>query len=119
MEWSPMKRPTTNRATSLAIAAALAALLTAAAAAPAVAQQGTQQAARSEATVQASAPAATSPSTPLPGPRLRPEWPRVEPALAEHREAAEPVAPAGNHTIVVSTLALVLIVVIATILVVK
>ena len=70
--------------------------------------------------MQASAPVATSPSTPLPGPRLRPEWPRVEPALAEHRDRAEPVAPAGNsHTIVLSTLALVVIVVIATILVVK
>jgi len=115
-----MKRPTTNRAIPLAIAAALAALLTAAAAAPAVAQQGTQQAAPSEATVQASAPAVASPSTPLPGPRLRSEWQRVEPALAERRDAAEPMAPAGNsHTIVLSTLALVVIVVIATILVVK
>ena len=114
-----MKRPTTNRAMPLAIAAALAALLTAAAAAPAVAQQGTQQAAPSEAMVQAGAPAATSPSTPLPGPRMRSEWPRVEPALAEHRDPAGPMAPARQHTIVLSTLALVLIVVIATILVVK
>lgn len=114
-----MKRPKKDRAVRLAIVAAAAALWAAVATAPAVAQQGTEQAARSEATVQASAPAVTSPGTPLPGPRLRPEWPRVEPALAEHRGPAEPMAPAGHHTIVVSTLALVLIVVIATILVVK
>lgn len=114
-----MKHPTTNRAMALAIAAAFAAVWTAATAAPAVAQQGTPQAARSEATVQASAPAAIFPSTPLPGPRLRSEWPRVEPAVAEHRDPAGPMAPAGQHTIVLSTLALVLIVVIATILVVK
>jgi hypothetical protein len=117
---SPMKRPVKDRAVRLAIVAACTALLTAMAATPAAAQQGAERAARSHATVDASAPEATSPSTPLPGPRLRSEWPRVEPAFAEHHDAAEPMAPAGNkHTIVLSTLALVVIVVIATILVVK
>jgi len=116
---SPMKRTMKDPAVRLAIVAALAVLLTAVAAAPAAAQQGAEQTARSEATVPASAPAATSPSTPPPGPRFRPEWPRVEPALAEHRDPAAPMAPPANHTIVVSTLGLVLIVVIATILLVK
>jgi hypothetical protein len=109
-----------DRAVRLAIVAAFAALLTATAVTPAAAQPGTERAARPQATVDASVPEATSPTTPRPGPRLRPEWPRVEPASAEHRDSAEPMPPAGNsHTIVLSTLALVVIVVIATILVVK
>jgi hypothetical protein len=54
---------------------------------------------------------------PLPGPRVRPDIRGVEPRLAEDRTAAPPAA--GNNTIVISTLALVLIAVIVTILVVK
>jgi hypothetical protein len=89
--------------------ASFAALLTAAAA---------QQAAGSGATTAASAAQAGS-SAPLPGPRLRPELSRVEPSIVERSATAWPMAPARNHTIVISTLALVLIAVLVTILVVK
>jgi hypothetical protein len=66
-----------------------------------------------------SVPPSASHAAPLAGPRLRPEWPRVvEPGMAERSAAARPPVPAQN-TIVISTLALVLIAVIVTILVVK
>jgi hypothetical protein len=55
----------------------------------------------------------------LAGPRVRPEVRGVEPRIAEDWASALPAAAAGNHTIVISTLALVLIAVIITILVVK
>ena len=109
--------------TTASLALVLAALLSAAAATPAAAQQspqlGVQQSAASGVTEQTPAVQAGAPSAPLPGPRLQPEWPRVEAAMAERTTSARPMAPAGSHTIVISTLALVLIVVIATILLVK
>ncbi|HEX9630967.1 MAG TPA: hypothetical protein VGA02_00780 [Gemmatimonadales bacterium] len=54
----------------------------------------------------------------LAGPRVRPEVRGVEPRIAEDGASAMPAA-ARNNTIVISTLALVLIAVIITILVVK
>ncbi len=104
------------------VALILAAVLSAAAATPTAAQQASQpavqQPASSGVTGEACAAQVGAPSAPLPGPRLQPEWARVEPAIADRSTTPRPVPPAGNHTIVISTLALVLIVVIATILVV-
>jgi len=60
-----------------------------------------------------------APSASSSGPRVRPEILGVEPSLAERNGNAPPPAPAKNHTIVLSTLAVVLIAVIVTILVVK
>lgn len=57
-------------------------------------------------------------STPLTGPRIRPEVRGVEPRLAEDWASALSAAAPANNTIVISTLALVLIAVIITILVV-
>jgi hypothetical protein len=97
------------------------------AATPAAAQEAVQQAAQQTGqqapgsgvtAEQASATQVGALSAPLPGPRLSPEFPRVEPAIAERGAAARPVPPAQN-TIVISTLALVLIVIIITILVVN
>jgi len=65
----------------------------------------------------ASAPADANAS--LPGPRVRPEVRGVEPRIADGRATAWAPPPPANHTIVISTLALVLIAVIVTILVVK
>jgi len=61
---------------------------------------------------------AGSPGAPLLGPQLHPQVQPVEPRIAR-RTPAWPAAPAPNNTIVISTLALVLIAVIVTILVVK
>jgi hypothetical protein len=58
-------------------------------------------------------------SAALTGPRIRPVVRGVEPRIAEDRASAMPAAPPRNNTIVISTLALVLIAVIVTILVVK
>ena len=99
------------------VALILVTVLSAAAATPMAAQQEVQQAAGSVATVEeASTVPVAAPGAPLPGPRLSPEFPRVEPAIAE-RGAARPVPPAQN-TIVISTLALVVIVVLAVLLLV-
>ena len=57
-------------------------------------------------------------NTPLPGPRVRPEVWGVEPRLADHRDSALAAVAGGKNTIVLSTLAIVLIAVIITILVV-
>jgi hypothetical protein len=89
--------------------------LSAAAATPIAAQQADGPGA----TAGASGAAAGSPGAPLPGPRLRPQVLSVAPGIAERGATAGPVAPAANNTIVISTLALVLIAVIVTILVVK
>ncbi len=117
MHWSS----TTDR-----VALILAAVLSAAAATPTAAQQAPQQAlqlaiqqpAGFGTTEEARAAQAGAPSAPLPGPRLHPEFPRVQPSIAERSATAGPVPPAQN-TIVISTLALVLIAVIVTILVVS
>ena len=70
------------------------------------------------AAVQARAADVGSPGAPLLGPRLRPQVQRVEPKIAR-RSPAWPAAATPDNTIVISTLALVLIAVIVTILVVK
>ena len=56
--------------------------------------------------------------TPLTGPRVRPEVRGVEPRIAEDRATAWPAAAPANTTIVISTLALVLLAVLVVVLVV-
>ena len=93
----------------------IAAVLCVAAATPLAAQQA------SDPVPPASAPAAqqaSSASTALPGPRLQPEWQRVEPSFADRRASGPVAAAAGTHTITVTTLVLVLLVIIA-VLVIK
>jgi hypothetical protein len=91
----------------------LVALVCVAAATPLAAQQASTPAPRAGAgAVQASAA-----SSPLPGPRLRPEWQRWEASLAEDSAPANVAAAAGSHTIRVTTLVLVLGVIIAVLLI--
>jgi hypothetical protein len=60
----------------------------------------------------------SSPNTALSGPRLQAEWPRYEPRVAENSSSPSALAAAGgSHTIVFSTLALVIIGVIVLVLV--
>ncbi len=137
-----MRFPLKHRPFRFAVAASCAALLTLAAASPTVAQQaasskttaqadsGLQQtqpsnAAQLAALILTSLPSTTaeaqtaSPSAPLRGPRLQPEVRGIEPIIAQPDALARPAAMAKNNTIVISTLAIVLIAVIVTILVVK
>jgi hypothetical protein len=70
----------------------------------------------------ATAPSATpvsSPSTVLSGPRLKPEWPRFEPRVAESNATSSALLASGgsNHTFVFSTLTLVIIGVLVVLLV--
>jgi hypothetical protein len=58
---------------------------------------------------------ASSARAPLSGPRLRPEWRRVEPRFADLNTPA----PSDNHTITISTVVLVLVVIIAVLLLVR
>jgi hypothetical protein len=91
-----------------------------AAATPLAAQQEVQQEGQQAASATVEAPSAApvgAPVAPLPGPRLSPEWPRVQPSAAERNATARPAPPAQN-TIVISTLALVVIVVLAVLLLV-
>ncbi len=68
---------------------------------------------------QASSPAPqASASTALAGPRLQPEFRRVQPAFAE-RSASASAAVSDTHTITVTTLVLVLVVVIAVLLIAR
>lgn len=60
------------------------------------------------------APASAARAT-LSGPRLRPEWRRVEPRFADLNTPA----PSDNHTITISTVVLVLVVIIAVLLIVR
>jgi len=88
-------------------------VLCVAAATPLVAQQASEPAPQAG----PGAAQASSATTALPGPRLQPEWRRVEPTFADSR-ASEPVAAAaGSHTITVTTLVLVLVVIIAVLLI--
>jgi hypothetical protein len=95
----------------------MAAVLCVAAVTPLVAQQASSPAPQAGArAVQASS--ASTPST-LPGPRLAPEWRRVEPSFADNSAAASAAAASDSHTITVTTLVLVLIVIIAVLLIAK
>jgi hypothetical protein len=137
-----MRFPLKQRPFRFAVGASLAALLILAAASPTVAQQadsskttaqadsGLQRmhvssAAELAAPILTSLPSTTgaaqtaSPSAPLRGPRLQPEIRGVEPNIAQPDALARPAAMGKNHTIVISTLAIVLIAIIVTILVVK
>lgn len=61
---------------------------------------------------------ASSPSTALPGPRVQPEWRSFEPSVTDSSASGRAShLSEGRHTIVVSTLALILIVVIVVLLV--
>jgi hypothetical protein len=96
-------------------AMALAAVLCVAAAMPLAAQQGSG----SVPPAGASVAQASSASAALPGPRLRPEWQRVEPSFVGSSTAAPMAASGGSHTVTVTTLVLVLVVIIAVLLIVK
>ena len=91
---------------------------------PAAAQQpvsAAQQAPDSaRITVPVSSADLSSPSA-LPGPRLWPEFQRAEPTLARRTtwEGSSLAAASGQHTIVISTLVLVLAVIIIVLLVAK
>ena len=71
-------------------------------------------------TVPLSSAGVSSPSA-LPGPRLSPEFQRAEPTLARRTtwEGSSLAAASGQHTIVISTLVLVLAVIIIVLLVAK
>jgi hypothetical protein len=137
-----MRFPLKHRPFRFAVGASFAALLTIVAASTAVAQQAdsakttaqadsslqrthVSSAAELAALILTSLPSTTgaaqpaSPSAPLRGPRLQPEVRGVEPGIAQPDALAQPAAMGSNHTIVISTLAIVLIAVIVTILVVK
>lgn len=90
----------------------MAAVLCVAAAMPLVAQQASSPA--PQAGVRAAQ--ASSPTTPLAGPRLQPEWRRVQPAFADSSASAS-AAVADTHTITITTLVLVLVVIIAVLLI--
>lgn len=84
------------------------------AAAPLAAQQAAGP------TSPAGASAAQARPTPaaLPGPRLRPEWPRVESGFADSSVTAPMAASAAaSHTITISTLTLVLVIIILVLLI--
>jgi len=84
------------------------AVLCVAAATPLVAQQASSP---------APAPQARA-STVLAGPRLTPEFRRVQPAFSDSSAAASPVV-SDTHTITVTTLVLVLVVVILVLLIAR
>ena len=96
-------------------------ILTAVALAAAVTPLPAQQALDSARVVPASPAPAVSPSTTLPGPRVSPRFQSFEPRLAPSSVSRESsvAAQGGQHTIVFSTLALVLAVIIIVLLVVK
>jgi hypothetical protein len=93
----------------------LVAVLCVAVATPLVAQQASAPAPK----VAASAAQASSATTSLPGPRLAPEWRRVEPSFADRSTSGSAAAAADSHTITVTTLVLVLVVIIAVLLIAK
>jgi len=93
----------------------MAAVLCVAAAMPLVAQQASSPAPQAG----ARAAHASSATTTLPGPRLQPEWRRVQPAFADSSASASAVASSGTTTITVTTLVLVLVVIIAVLLIAK
>ena len=96
-------------------AMALVAVLCVAAATPVAAQQAAGPALQAG----ASAAQVSSASAALPGPRLRPEWQRVEPSFVGSSTSAPMAASGGSHTVTVTTLVLVLVVIIAVLLIAK
>ena len=83
------------------------------------ARLGAQQVSAPAATaVTAAAPAGVDSTTTQAGPRLSPEWRRVESPMAERNTAAA-MSSGGSHTVTVTTLVLVLVVIIVVLLVVK
>jgi hypothetical protein len=111
----------TRRISSTALLVALFVLVAhARAAAQQAASAAPQAPAVSGATVPASSVSVSSPSA-LPGPRLSPEFQRAEPTLARSTtfEGSSLAVASGQHTIVISTLALVLAVIIIVLLVAK
>ncbi len=93
----------------------MAAVLCVATATPLVAQQASSPAPQAG----ARAAQASSATTTLPGPRLQPEWRRVQPAFADSSASVSAVASSGTTTITVTTLVLVLVVIIAVLLIAK
>ena len=103
-----LRWPSTVDRVAMVVVAALAAGLT-----PVEAQQTASQAPVARAaTVQASAPSAS-----LPGPRVQPEYKSFQPSIADSSAAGRASSMEGRHTIVVSTLSLILIVIIIVLLV--
>ena len=86
------------------------AVLCVAGATPLVAQEAYSRAPQSA--------AVTPASSALPGPRLQPEWRRVQPAFADSSASPSPVV-AETHTIRMTTIVLILVVVIAVLLLAK
>jgi hypothetical protein len=80
-----------------------------------------QQAAGPAPTAGVSSAPVNSPSSALPGPRLQPEWRSFEPSVTDTSASgrASLMSDGRSHTIVISTLALILIVVIVVLLVAK
>ena len=78
-----------------------------------------QQAADAPQAAGASASQTNSARTDLPGPRVRADFPRVEPAFAGSNAPSSAAAAAGSHTFTITTLALVLVVIIAVLLIAK
>jgi hypothetical protein len=98
---------------------ALVAVLCVAAATPlaAQAQQDSLAAPQAGASATQASSASISSSPSLPGPRLRPEWRRVEPVFPRGSTAGPMAASGGTTTITVTTLVLVLLIIIVVLLV--
>jgi len=108
----------TRLISSTALLAALFVLVTHAAAAQQAVSAAQQTPDPARVTVSASSAGVSSPSA-LPGPRLPPEFQRAEPTLAPRTtsDGSSLAAAEGQHTIVISTLVLVLAVIIIVLLV--
>jgi hypothetical protein len=103
-----LRWPSTVDRAAMIVVAALAVGLT-----PLKAQQtASQTPVAGAATAQASAP-----SAPLPGPRVQPEYKSFQPSIADSSAAGRSSSMEGRHTIVLSTLSLILIVIIIVLLI--
>lgn len=103
-----LRWPSTADRAAMIVVAALAVGLT-----PLKAQQTANPApVAGAATVQSSAPTA-----PLPGPRVQPEYRSFQPSLADSSAVGRASSMEGRHTIVLSTLSLILIVIIIVLLI--
>lgn len=102
-----LRWPSTVERAAMMVVAALAVGLT-----PLTAQEtATQAPVAGTATAQASAPGA-----PLPGPRVQPEYRSFQPSIADSSATGRASSMEGRHTIVLSTLSLILIVIIIVLL---